>query len=55
VNEGELLWTPDPARADASAVARFMRRLGERGVDLATYEDLWRWSVTDLERFWAEV
>ncbi len=55
MNEGELLWTPDPAVAQSSVVARFMRRLAERGLRFATYEDLWRWSVTDLDAFWADV
>src|SRR4051812_20959572 len=27
----------------------------ERGVDVATYADLWRWSVDDLERFWSSI
>jgi len=55
MTEGELLWTPDPAAAQATSVARFMRRLSERGQSFGSYEELWRWSVTDLEGFWAEV
>ena len=56
MNEGELLWTPDSAVAEASVVARFMRRLeAERGLRFASYEELWRWSVTDLDAFWSEV
>ena len=54
--EGELLWTPDPARAGRTQVARFMRTVAaERGVSLATYDELWRWSVDDLDGFWAAV
>jgi acetoacetyl-CoA synthetase len=56
MTEGELLWTPDPANAEASTVARFMRWLAaERGRSFATYEELRRWSVTDLDGFWAAV
>jgi acetoacetyl-CoA synthetase len=55
MTEGQLLWTPDPAAAQDTIVAHFMRRLAERGMSFATYEDLWRWSVSDLEAFWAEV
>jgi len=56
MTEGELLWTPDPAEAATSAVARFMRRLAdERGLSFATYEELWRWSVRDLDGFWSAV
>ncbi len=32
-----------------------MRRLADRGFRFDTYEELWRWSVIDLDRFWAEV
>jgi len=56
MTEGELLWTPDPADSSASSVARFMRRLAaERGLSFATYEELWRWSVRDLDGFWSAV
>src|SRR5919107_57241 len=44
--EGQLLWTPsDP---DASEMARFMRARG-----CSDYHSLWRWSVEDLDGFWA--
>jgi acetoacetyl-CoA synthetase len=56
MTEGELLWTPDPAAAAQTTVARFMRWLdAERGHAFATYDELWRWSVTDLDGFWAAV
>jgi acetoacetyl-CoA synthetase len=55
MTEGELLWTPDPEVAAQSTVARFMRRLAEQGRSFASYEELRRWSVTDLDGFWAAV
>ncbi|HEX3549157.1 MAG TPA: acetoacetate--CoA ligase, partial [Candidatus Elarobacter sp.] len=55
MKEGELLWTPDPAAARETTVARFMRTLADRGLDVATYDELWRWSVSDLVGFWSEV
>src|SRR4051795_9112576 len=43
--EGQLLWTPsDP---DASEMARLMRARG-----FGSYDELWRWSVEDLDGFW---
>src|SRR5829696_319572 len=43
--DGQLLWTPsDP---DATEMARFMRARG-----FSNYEQLWRWSVDDLDGFW---
>ncbi|MBV8368326.1 MAG: acetoacetate--CoA ligase [Candidatus Eremiobacteraeota bacterium] len=56
MTEGELLWTPDPAVAAESTVARFMQWLAEnRRLTFATYEELRRWSVSDLEGFWGAV
>ncbi len=52
--EGELLWTPRPEYAAASGVERFRHWLArERGLTLADYEALRRWSVDELEPFWA--
>jgi acetoacetyl-CoA synthetase len=45
------LWEPSPERIDRAAVTQFARSLGV-GPD---YESLWRWSVEDIERFWAAV
>jgi acetoacetyl-CoA synthetase len=44
------LWTPSPETIDASRMTHFMR---ERGFD--SYDELWRWSVDDLEGFWASI
>jgi acetoacetyl-CoA synthetase len=46
----DILWTPSPERAGATALARFGASRG-----YGSYEDLWRWSTTDLEGFWAAV
>jgi acetoacetyl-CoA synthetase len=53
VVEGDLLWTPSAARREKSHLTAFNRWLNrERGLDFATYEALWQWSVRDLESFW---
>jgi acetoacetyl-CoA synthetase len=52
----EVLWTPDPAVADASALAQFARYVRERGladVDELDYRSLHAWSVSQLDAFWA--
>jgi acetoacetyl-CoA synthetase len=41
------LWTPDPARAAQTGMARFMRLAGKRD-----YAELHRWSVEHGEDFW---
>jgi acetoacetyl-CoA synthetase len=45
-----LLWEPPPELVERAVMTRFMR---ERG--FATYDELWRWSVEDLEGFWAAI
>ena len=45
--EGQLLWEPSEDLRERSAMAELMR---ERG--FASYDELWRWSVEDLEGFW---
>src|SRR5580658_3563340 len=56
VVEGDLLWTPSAARREKSHLTAFNRWLNrERGLDFATYEALWQWSVRDLESFWGAV
>jgi acetoacetyl-CoA synthetase len=54
--QGDVLWTPP---ADARATTRLGRYMDflrdERGHDFAEYEDLWRWSVEDIEGFWGSI
>jgi acetoacetyl-CoA synthetase len=53
---GELLWEPSPASMERSQMTAFMRRVAdERGVQLDGYDALWRWSVDNLEDFWAAI
>jgi len=53
---GEVMREPDPDARQISQVGRFMTWLGSnRGVDLADWDALWRWSVEDLEGFWGAV
>ena len=50
------LWTPSPERVAATNVTAFRGWLeAERGVVLADVAALWRWSVDDIESFWAAI
>jgi acetoacetyl-CoA synthetase len=50
------LWEPSTEDRDRAELARFMRWLGERhGRRFADYDELWRWSVEELELFWAGI
>jgi acetoacetyl-CoA synthetase len=50
------LWEPSEERVRRAAITRYAGWLQEtRGVRAATYDDLWRWSVDDLEGFWSSI
>ncbi|HEY2440684.1 MAG TPA: acetoacetate--CoA ligase [Solirubrobacteraceae bacterium] len=50
----ELLWEPSEERVERSTLTRFRRWLEqERGQSFGAYDDLWRWSVDDLDDFWS--
>jgi acetoacetyl-CoA synthetase len=51
-----VLWRPDEQFAERTRMREYMRALAVgRGVETATYEELWRWSVDDLEGFWGSI
>jgi acetoacetyl-CoA synthetase len=51
-----LLWEPSAAFAQRTRLRAYMRWLAtERGVQTATYDELWRWSVADLAGFWSSI
>ncbi|HEX5595802.1 MAG TPA: acetoacetate--CoA ligase [Micromonosporaceae bacterium] len=52
----EVLWTPPTDVRETSRIGDYLRWLREnKGLDLADYDALWRWSVTDLEGFWRSI
>ncbi len=53
---GDILWTPPEDLRHSTEVGRFMEWLRvQRGQDFADYEALRRWSISDLEGFWAAI
>jgi acetoacetyl-CoA synthetase len=53
---GELLWEPSAESVERATMTRYMRWLAaERGRSFDGYGDLWEWSVTELEEFWASI
>jgi acetoacetyl-CoA synthetase len=49
---GQVVWEPTEDVLEHSVLARYMASLGRSGEH---YNDLWRWSVSDLEGFWSSV
>jgi acetoacetyl-CoA synthetase len=53
---GELLWEPSAELVERSRLTEFMRWMQrERDLSFAGYDDLWRWSVDDLDGFWSAI
>jgi acetoacetyl-CoA synthetase len=51
-----VLWRPGEDFAARTRMRAYMRWLAEeRGVRTSTYDELWRWSIDDLEGFWSSI
>jgi acetoacetyl-CoA synthetase len=56
LTQGQVLWTPPADARQRFELGRYMEWLRtQRGLDFADYEELRRWSIADLEGFWASV
>jgi acetoacetyl-CoA synthetase len=53
---GELLWEPPADILERTRIGHYMGWLErERGHTFSSYQDLWRWSSTEIETFWASL
>ncbi|MEU9842442.1 acetoacetate--CoA ligase [Actinomadura sp. NPDC048032] len=52
VSEGSALWEPSEEVVANARVTRFAHWLGDRGVLKESYDELWQWSVTEVDAFW---
>lgn len=56
VEEGDLLWTPSAEFTRSSNLGRYVEWLeNKRDLRFADYAALQRWSVTEIETFWATI
>ena len=54
--QGQVLWTPPADVRDRTEIGSYLGWLRrERELEFADYDALWRWSVSDLEGFWASI
>ncbi len=52
----EPLWTPSPERIANANITRFAAEVAQQhGIDVGTYERLWRWSVDHKWDFWRAI
>jgi len=55
-SQPEKLWEPPAELVERARMTEYIRWLAEqRGLELDGYQDLWRWSVEDLEGFWSSI
>jgi acetoacetyl-CoA synthetase len=53
---GDILWMPPADLRQSTEIGRFMNWVrDQRGLDFDSFEDLRRWSVSDLEGFWGAI
>lgn len=53
---GDILWKPADDSRKTTEIGRYLEWLrAERALDFEGYAELWQWSVTDLEAFWASL
>lgn len=53
---GNVLFSPPADLHHTTEIGRFMPWLGEhRGREVRSYDELWAWSVGDLEGFWSAI
>ncbi len=56
VEIGDVLWEPRPDARRTSRIGRYLDWLeSERGFTFDGYDELWQWSVTDLDTFWRTI
>jgi acetoacetyl-CoA synthetase len=54
--QGQVVWTPSERERLEPQLARYLAWLQEeRGIAFADYDAVFRWSIEDLEAFWASV
>jgi acetoacetyl-CoA synthetase len=52
----EPMWAPSPERVEHANLTRYLRWLRDRrGLSFGSYDELWRWSVDDLDGFWSSI
>jgi acetoacetyl-CoA synthetase len=55
-DQPDILWRPSRHDVDDANVTHFMSWLDHRrGINLITWNELWEWSVHDLDAFWSAV
>jgi acetoacetyl-CoA synthetase len=56
LTQGQVLWTPPADIREHTVIGEYLGWLErERGLEFPGYDELWQWSVADLDGFWSSV
>ncbi|MEH7483167.1 acetoacetate--CoA ligase [Neobacillus drentensis] len=56
ITEGTLMWEPSAEMKEKAQLTAYIKWLKEKkDKDFANYDELWRWSVDELENFWESI
>ncbi len=56
IKEGTLLWEPTKSRKENSNLNHYIKWLNtQHNLNIESYNQLWDWSVTELETFWESI
>jgi acetoacetyl-CoA synthetase len=56
MTDPEVLWTPSPEQVQRATLTRYQAWVEEQhGLTFERYEDLWRWSVENIDEFWSSI
>lgn len=56
LTDGQIIWEPTNEQIGQTVLAHYMKWLKEKkGLTFQAYHELWKWSVDELEEFWASI
>ena len=54
--DGQIIWEPSKEQIDQTVLTQYVNWLKEKkGLAFHNYHELWKWSVYELENFWASI
>ncbi|MDV7764567.1 acetoacetate--CoA ligase [Peribacillus sp. CSMR9] len=56
LTDGQIIWEPTKEQIEHTVLTQYVKWLKEKkGLSFHDYHELWKWSVDELEEFWASI
>lgn len=56
LTDGQIIWEPTKEQIEQTVLTQYVKWLKEKkGLTFHDYHELWKWSVDELEQFWASI